>query len=76
MLKNTILVLAMLFTSVACGDNEVDADEDHVVDLDAFTTTAEQVAALHAQGRKVIAYISAGTIENDRPDGVSRFFGF
>ncbi|MBB5638636.1 endo-alpha-1,4-polygalactosaminidase (GH114 family) [Pedobacter cryoconitis] len=39
-----------------------------VVDVDAFTTTAEQVAALHAQGKKVIAYVSAGTIENDRPD--------
>lgn len=39
-----------------------------VVDVDAFTTTAQQVAALHAQGKKVIAYISAGTIEDDRPD--------
>ncbi|MET0242268.1 MAG: endo alpha-1,4 polygalactosaminidase, partial [Flavitalea sp.] len=29
-----------------------------VVDVDAFTTTAEQVAALHAQGKKVIAYLS------------------
>ncbi len=39
-----------------------------VVDVDAFTTTIEQVAALHAQGKKVIAYLSVGTIENDRPD--------
>jgi endo-alpha-1,4-polygalactosaminidase (GH114 family) len=39
-----------------------------VVDVDAFTTTAAQVTALHAQGKKVIAYISLGTIENDRPD--------
>jgi hypothetical protein len=39
-----------------------------VVDVDAFTTTAQQVAALHAQGKKVIAYVSAGTIEDDRPD--------
>ncbi|WP_439556675.1 endo alpha-1,4 polygalactosaminidase [Dyadobacter sp.] len=39
-----------------------------VVDVDAFTTTAEQVAALHAQGKKVIAYMSVGTLEDDRPD--------
>ncbi|CAG5068138.1 hypothetical protein DYBT9623_00867 [Dyadobacter sp. CECT 9623] len=39
-----------------------------VVDVDAFTTSAEQVAALHAQGKKVIAYLSVGTLENDRPD--------
>jgi len=39
-----------------------------VIDVDAFTTTAETVAALHAKGEKVIAYMSAGTIENDRPD--------
>ncbi|SDL96765.1 endo alpha-1,4 polygalactosaminidase [Pedobacter antarcticus] len=39
-----------------------------IVDVDAFTTSAAQVATLHAQGKKVIAYISVGTIENDRPD--------
>ncbi|MBB6273835.1 endo-alpha-1,4-polygalactosaminidase (GH114 family) [Pedobacter cryoconitis] len=39
-----------------------------VVDVDAFTTTAETVAALHAKGKKVIAYLSVGTIENDRDD--------
>jgi len=39
-----------------------------VVDVDAFTTTAAQVAALHKQGKKVIAYLSVGTIEDDRPD--------
>lgn len=39
-----------------------------VVDVDAFTTTAETVAALHKQGKKVIAYISVGTLEDDRPD--------
>jgi hypothetical protein len=39
-----------------------------IVDVDAFTTSAAQVAALHAQGKKVIAYISVGTIEKDRPD--------
>jgi endo-alpha-1,4-polygalactosaminidase (GH114 family) len=39
-----------------------------VVDVDAFTTSKEQVTALHAQGKKVIAYLSVGTLENDRPD--------
>lgn len=39
-----------------------------VVDVDAFTTTAAQVSKLHAQGKKVIAYLSVGTIEDDRPD--------
>ncbi|WP_345211329.1 endo alpha-1,4 polygalactosaminidase [Mucilaginibacter gynuensis] len=40
-----------------------------VVDVDAFTTTAETVAALHAKGKKVIAYLSVGTFESDRNDG-------
>ena len=40
-----------------------------VVDVDAFTTSREQVARLHAEGKKVIAYLSVGTIENYRPDG-------
>lgn len=39
-----------------------------VVDVDAFTTSAETVAALHKKGKKVIAYFSAGTIESDRAD--------
>jgi hypothetical protein len=39
-----------------------------VVDVDAFTTSAETVAALHAKGKKVIAYLSVGTLENDRYD--------
>jgi endo-alpha-1,4-polygalactosaminidase (GH114 family) len=39
-----------------------------VVDVDAYTTSAEQVAELHAQGKKVIAYLSVGTFEKDRPD--------
>lgn len=41
----------------------------NVVDVDAFTTSAETVAALHAKGKKVIAYLSVGTFEDDRPDG-------
>lgn len=39
-----------------------------VVDVDAFTTSAETVAKLHAAGKKVIAYLSVGTLEDDRPD--------
>lgn len=39
-----------------------------VVDVDMFETSAETVAALHAQGKKVIAYISVGTFEEGRPD--------
>lgn len=39
-----------------------------VVDLDGEDTTAAQVAALHAQGKKVICYFSAGSYENWRAD--------
>ena len=39
-----------------------------VVDIDAFTTPKAIVDKLHAQGKKVIAYLSVGTLENDRPD--------
>jgi hypothetical protein len=39
-----------------------------VYDVDAFDTTAAQVATLHARGRKVICYVSAGSYENWRPD--------
>jgi hypothetical protein len=46
-------------------DLTVDAD---VYELDAFTTPAAAVDALHAAGRKVICYVSAGAYENFRPD--------
>ncbi|MCE1174284.1 MAG: endo alpha-1,4 polygalactosaminidase [Propionibacteriales bacterium] len=39
-----------------------------VVDLDGVETTKAQVAALHAQGKKVICYFNAGGYENWRPD--------
>jgi len=39
-----------------------------VVDIDAFDNSAELVAELHSQGKKVIAYISVGSIENWRSD--------
>jgi|GEM_PF-4422961 len=46
-------------------DNTVNAD---VYDLDLFDTPKETIGALHAKGKKVICYISAGSWENWRPD--------
>ena len=40
-------------------------------DIDLFDNEASVVAALHAQGRKVICYISAGTWEDWRPDAAT-----
>jgi len=37
-------------------------------DIDMFDNDARVVASLHAKGRKVIGYISAGSWENWRPD--------
>ncbi|KAF2223889.1 glycoside hydrolase superfamily [Elsinoe ampelina] len=51
---------------------------DHTIEqtsvwiIDLFDTTADDVAELHRRGRKVIAYFSAGSYENWRPDA-SRF---
>ena len=39
-----------------------------VYDIDLFETTPEQIAKLHADGRKVICYFSAGSYEEYRPD--------
>jgi hypothetical protein len=39
-----------------------------VYDIDGFENTADEVAALHAQGKHVICYIDVGTAENFRPD--------
>lgn len=41
-------------------------------DIDLFDNDASVVASLHAQGRKVICYVSVGTFEPWRPDA-SRF---
>jgi hypothetical protein len=46
-------------------DQSVDA---HMYDIDGFDNTASVVASLHAQGRKVVCYIDAGTYENWRSD--------
>jgi hypothetical protein len=37
-------------------------------DVDLFDTEADVIAALHAQGRKVVCYMSAGSWEEWRPD--------
>jgi hypothetical protein len=37
-------------------------------DIDGFENEASEVAALHAQGKRVICYIDAGTAEKFRPD--------
>jgi len=47
------------------ADLTVEAD---VFDLDLFETSAEEVARLHAAGRRVICYLSAGSWEEWRPD--------
>ncbi len=39
-----------------------------VYDIDLFDNDTSVVAALHAQGRKVICYMNAGAWENFRPD--------
>ena len=41
-------------------------------DIDLFETSAQTIAGLHAQGRRVICYFSAGSYEPGRPDS-SRF---
>jgi hypothetical protein len=46
-------------------------DNGHAVaayDIDGFENEAGEVAALHAQGKRVICYIDVGTAENFRPD--------
>ena len=46
-------------------DLSLDVD---VYDIDLFDNDASVIAALHAQGRKVICYLSAGSWEEWRPD--------
>lgn len=49
------------------GDVDTSINVD-VFDLDLFETQPETVSALHAEGRRVICYVSVGTVENWRPD--------
>ena len=46
-------------------DSSFDVD---MYDIDLFDNEASSVAALHAQGRKVICYVSVGSWEDWRPD--------
>ena len=46
-------------------DLDVDAD---VFSLDLFETSIEDIAALHAQGKRVICYLNTGSWEEYRPD--------
>jgi hypothetical protein len=46
-------------------DQTVDAE---IFDIDLWENSADVVAALHDKGKKVVAYISAGSYENWRPD--------
>lgn len=39
-----------------------------VYELDAFTTTATEVAQLHTAGRRAICYVNVGAYEDFRPD--------
>lgn len=50
-------------------DQPIDTSFDvNMYDVDLFDTEASVVAALHAQGRKVVCYISVGSWEEWRPD--------
>ncbi|MCK8680804.1 endo alpha-1,4 polygalactosaminidase [Streptomyces lichenis] len=50
-------------------DGRVDPSVDvPVYDIDAFANTAEDVARLHRDGRRVICYVNAGAWEEFRPD--------
>ncbi|GLZ49115.1 endo alpha-1,4 polygalactosaminidase [Actinomycetospora sp. NBRC 106375] len=46
-------------------DTSVDAA---TYDVDLFGTSAQTVAALHADGRQVVCYVNAGAVEDWRPD--------
>ncbi|HZY98460.1 MAG TPA: endo alpha-1,4 polygalactosaminidase, partial [Candidatus Baltobacteraceae bacterium] len=39
-----------------------------VYDVDAFDTTAHQVAAIHTRARRAVCYVDVGTWEKWRPD--------
>ncbi len=42
--------------------------QSSIVDIDAFENDASFVASLQAQGKKVFAYVSVGSVEDWRPD--------
>ena len=51
------------------SDGPVDLSlEVDIYDIDLFDNDASVITALHAQGRKVVCYVSAGSWEDWRPD--------
>lgn len=51
------------------GEAPIDTTiEAQMIDIDLFDHSKETVAALHAQGRKVVCYVSVGSHEDWRPD--------
>lgn len=55
------------FDWVLSTDPDLNKDVD-VIDIDAFSATADLVEYFHSKGTLVIAYISAGSWESWRPD--------
>jgi|GEM_PF-5474166 len=66
--KNYYIPEPMSSFSIVLGDNIPQNFDARVIDLDAFSTTKEQIATLHEKGKKVFAYISVGSWEPYRPD--------
>jgi hypothetical protein len=50
------------------SSNFIPGSDTPVFDVDLFYHTQEDIANMHAQGKKVICYYSAGSSENWRPD--------
>lgn len=51
------------------GEDPIDQSFDvHLYDIDLFDQSAATVASLHAQGSKVVCYMSVGSYEDWRPD--------
>jgi endo-alpha-1,4-polygalactosaminidase (GH114 family) len=50
-------------------DNVSTAEAQSVYDIDAFNASAALVQSLHASGKKVMAYVSFGTLEDWQTDG-------
>jgi len=48
--------------------NRVAPADVPVVDVDLFENSAATISALHAKGKKIICYFSAGSYEPNRPD--------
>jgi hypothetical protein len=65
--RNAVLGIDSTWRWQLQGPLDTSHDVD-VYDIDLFTTTAAEIAALRAQGRTVVCYFSAGSWEPWRPD--------